>query len=380
MPPTDTLRRVSLAVLAALALLTGAKLAATFLAPVVFALVVGVVLSPLYRLWDRLGLPAVAAAVMSLAFGLLMIAALILAFQPVVVEILRMMPKVWSDVRDTIDTLRSAASGLVQTMDDVKEALEPAAQGGDAGERVQTTEESALPSMQDALVLAPAIMAQTFLFAGTLFFFALSRRETYAYISSALHGPNAQTHDRLLMAERKVSHYLLTISIINACLGLAVGAVMYWIGIPKPIYWGVAAAAMNYVLYLGPACIAAGLLISGIAAFNGAMSLAPPLAYLLLNALEAQFITPSFVGRNMRINPLLVFLSLTFGLWLWGPVGGVIAIPLLVWTVELTRPEARSEGRSEAGNEARSAPGDTATASAARGGGAPPGTASQAPR
>ena len=59
-------------------------------------------------------------------------------------------------------------------------------------------------------------------------------------------------------------------------------------------------------------------------------SLVPPLAYLSVNFVEAQFVTPMVVGHTMTLNPFLVLLALAFWIWIWGPIGGFIAIPALL--------------------------------------------------
>lgn len=94
---------------------------------------------------------------------------------------------------------------------------------------------------------------------------------------------------------------------------------------------------MNFVLYLGPISFAAMLLLCGLIVFDGAMSFLPALTYMLMNMTEGQFVTPSLIGKQMSVNPLRVFTSLVFWLWLWGPLGGVIAIPMLVWFRQVTK-------------------------------------------
>ena len=103
------------------------------------------------------------------------------------------------------------------------------------------------------------------------------------------------------------------------------------IGIPNPILWGAAAFILNFVLYLGPVMLLVALGVAGFTEFNGAYSLLPALAYFLLNMTEAQFVTPTLVGQRLQLNPLVVFLAILFGLWLWGPIGGIVSLPLLVW-------------------------------------------------
>ena len=74
-----------------------------------------------------------------------------------------------------------------------------------------------------------------------------------------------------------------------------------------------------------------GLVVALAAVPVGAISavILPPVLYLLFNLIEAQFVTPALVGKNIAINPLLIFVSLVVWLWLWGPIGAIVAIPML---------------------------------------------------
>ncbi|PUB14925.1 uncharacterized protein DUF20 [Yoonia sediminilitoris] len=88
---------------------------------------------------------------------------------------------------------------------------------------------------------------------------------------------------------------------------------------------------MNFVLYVGPIAMIAMLLVTGIVLFDGAVSFLPAATYLAMNGTELQIVTPTLVGKRLSVNPLLIFLSLVFWLWFWGPIGGIIAIPILIW-------------------------------------------------
>jgi len=99
---------------------------------------------------------------------------------------------------------------------------------------------------------------------------------------------------------------------------------------PAPIIWGIGAALLNFILYAGPMVVVAALLLAGLIVFDGLMIFAPAAIFLMLNMFEAQFVTPSMVGRHISVNPLLIFVSLVIWLWIWGPIGGIVAIPVLV--------------------------------------------------
>ena len=65
------------------------------------------------------------------------------------------------------------------------------------------------------------------------------------------------------------------------------------------------------------------------------MTFAPAAGFLTLNMIEAQFATPTLVGRHVQINPFLIFVALVFWLWLWGPLGGIVAIPVTLILLRL---------------------------------------------
>jgi predicted PurR-regulated permease PerM len=128
-----------------------------------------------------------------------------------------------------------------------------------------------------------------------------------------------------------VSRYLLSITVINMIEGAAVGVALHLIGVPSALLWGALAAVTNFVVFIGPIVMVVILFMVGLTEFDtlGA-SLLPVAVYLVINMLEAQFVTPMVIGRTMTLNPFVVMLALIFWIWLWGPLGGFIAIPALL--------------------------------------------------
>ncbi|WP_417825006.1 AI-2E family transporter [Thalassospira lucentensis] len=133
--------------------------------------------------------------------------------------------------------------------------------------------------------------------------------------------------------EREVSRYLATISAINIILGSVIGTLMAVIGMPNPFLWGVAAAVLNFVPVLGALC---GVMLVGVVALVSVQTtseaLLAPALYLACTALEGQLITPALVGNRLRINSIAIILAIAFWGWLWGFVGVLVAVPLLIVT------------------------------------------------
>jgi hypothetical protein len=91
------------------------------------------------------------------------------------------------------------------------------------------------------------------------------------------------------------------------------------------------AAVLNYIPYVGQGTMAVMLLLVGFGTQDGLQAiLTPTILYLAINFLEGQIITPHLIGRTLTLNPFLIFLSISFWLWIWGPVGGLVAVPSLL--------------------------------------------------
>lgn len=131
--------------------------------------------------------------------------------------------------------------------------------------------------------------------------------------------------------QRELSRYIVTVSAINACLGLTTGLALWLVGVEDALLWGVLVGLLNFAPYVGPILGMAMLCLAGLAQYGPvAMAALPVLIYFSINLIEAQFVTPLVLGRNMRLNPLVLIIWLFIWGWLWGAVGVLIAVPLLV--------------------------------------------------
>lgn len=131
--------------------------------------------------------------------------------------------------------------------------------------------------------------------------------------------------------QRELSRYILTVSLINAGLGLATALVLWLIQFEDPLLWGAMVGLLNFAPYVGTILSLGILGLAGLAQYGMQWeSQLPALAYFLLNSVEAQLITPAVLGRKMRMNPLVIMIWLMIWGWLWGMAGVLIAVPLLV--------------------------------------------------
>ena len=102
-------------------------------------------------------------------------------------------------------------------------------------------------------------------------------------------------------------------------------------GVPNPAMWGVLAALLNYIPYFGPFAGVLVLGVMGLLTFDTVpKGLLPPIWYLALHLLEANFITPILLGRRFVLNPVIIFISLIFWTWVWGVPGALLSVPILM--------------------------------------------------
>ncbi|MBV8200415.1 MAG: AI-2E family transporter [Acidobacteria bacterium] len=131
--------------------------------------------------------------------------------------------------------------------------------------------------------------------------------------------------------ERDISHYLSTVTMINLALGAAVALAFALIRVPNPLLWGAMVTCTNFVPYLGPAINYGVFAMIGLLTFDTVPHMLLPVGlFLVLNVLESYVISPMVLGKRLTLNPVMLFVSLTFWGWMWGIVGAILAVPIMV--------------------------------------------------
>jgi predicted PurR-regulated permease PerM len=298
-----------------------------FLVPVVLAFLLSMVFGPIRKFFDRRGIPS---ALTSLIIVLGLLAATIAVVGAIALPI-----SSWMENGPAIQhTLQSKLSGVSQTISKIFEATDKLKQITASGATpLQQVELHDNGFMTSAALVAPAVLAQ-FMFTLILLLFLLASGDMfYEKLVHVL--PTFKDKKQAMRIaheiEQKLSRYLLTITVINASLGVAVALSMWLAGMPSPLVFGVMAFVLTYVPYLG--AMAGIIIVTGVAllTFDGIGSAATVGGiYLVLSSIEGQVVTPYFVGRSLRLNTVVVFVAVSFWAWLWSAVGLLVAVPLLV--------------------------------------------------
>ncbi len=185
------------------------------------------------------------------------------------------------------------------------------------------------------LAVTPAV-SQFVVFFGTLIFFLITNIQLRRKLIVAFGSRDARLRMMRIWndIEENLVGYVALVTMINLALGTITAAMLYLIGFPNPITFGLLTTGLNYVPYLGPAIVATVLFCVGLVAMPSlAQAALAPALFVAIATLEGHFITPSIVGRRLTLSPFLVFLALVFWTWLWGPIGAFLAVPLLIVSI-----------------------------------------------
>ena len=257
------------------------------------------------------------------------------------------LPTYRKNIRQKIADIREAGKGgalekVQKTAEDVQEEFQkkdkPATVQEKLREVVVKAEES---STFWPIPLAVGPMVERFAGAGlviVLVIFMLIQREDLRNRLIRLVGYGRLTVTTRAMEEAgdRISRYLLMQTIINSSFGLAVGLVLYLIGVPYAILWGFLAAILRFIPYVGPFAAAMMPSALSLAVFEGWLwPIVVVGLFLALELLSNMVLEPLLYGESAGVSGVGLLVAVAFWTWLWGPIGLVLATPLTVCVVVL---------------------------------------------
>ncbi|UVC12375.1 AI-2E family transporter (plasmid) [Rhizobium sp. TH2] len=299
-----------------------------FLTPVFLAFILATTLTPVVRYMGKWGMrPAVAATIL-IIFSAGSFGALSYATSGPISQMISDAPEIGAKLRDRMETVRRMFDKAIQATAQIDAVSENVS--GESTQKVVVAQPGILSRAAGNLLSVGTTLAVTFVL--SLFLLASG---TMFYQKILQLFPNLSDKKRALKIiydiQTEISRYLFTITIINIIVGIVVGVGVWALGIPNPLVWAVASAVLNFLPYIG-ALIAIVLVGSiSIATFdNTAYGLIAPAFILFVHILEGQFLTPMLLGRRLELNAVFVFISISFWSWLWGFIGALMAVPILV--------------------------------------------------
>jgi len=150
-----------------------------------------------------------------------------------------------------------------------------------------------------------------------------------AKLQAAL-GNRVQPLWRYARIRLEVQRYLLMKTLVSAFMGVATGLGVWAIGLDFALLWGLIAFVFNYVPNIGPVLAAIPALLLSLITLGFGRTLLVAGVYVGLHLGVANLLEPQLFGRRLGLSPLVVFVSLLFWGWVWGPVGMLLSVPLTV--------------------------------------------------
>ena len=129
----------------------------------------------------------------------------------------------------------------------------------------------------------------------------------------------------------QIQRYLLVQVLISAVVGLATWLAFLWLGLAHAAVWGLAAAVLNLVPYIGPLVVSAASALVGLLQFGTfEMALLVAAVSVVIHVVSGYLLTPWLTSRTSLLSPVAVFVGVLFWGWLWGIWGLLLGVPILM--------------------------------------------------
>ena len=322
--------RVSLVVLATLAVFYTLSVASGIILPLLFALVFNLLLLPGKRLLvDRARLPASLAAILLILALLAVVGGVLTAISIPASNWIAKIPEGLPALQQRLGFMGRFVDLARHGADRLQAVIQPR----DGAGAVTVQQGSPIGSMGIAVLQGTRAALSQLLVLIVVLFFSLTAgdmllRRTVEILPSF--ADKRRLVEIAVEIERNVSAYLVTITAMNALVGVANGVSMWALGLPDPLLWGTLAFLLNYIPIVGPVTGVAVFfsvgLISGPTLWQAVL---PAGIYLAIHVAEGETVTPLLLARRFTLNPVLVIVSLFFWDWMWGIAGAFLAVPLL---------------------------------------------------
>ncbi len=346
-----------LELLAAIALIAVLFLGREVFVPVALAVLLSFVLSPVLRVLRRLKLPRTLSVVTVVLLTFMGIATLGAVVASQIADLAGDLPRYQANLHEKIRSFKGATAGsgsmerVANMLQDLSTELNrPQAQGSETLTPQAPTQKPIPVEIRQpepgtlgmlGSVITPLIhpLATTGIIFIFLIFILLQREDLRnRFIRLAGAHDIQRTTAALDDAGRRLSRFLLTQVILNASFGVVIGVGLWLIGVPSAVLWGMLAAVLRFVPYIG--AVISAVLPSALALAvdpGWAMVAATVALFLVVEPVVGHIIEPLLYGRSTGLSPVAVIASATFWTWLWGPIGLVLATPLTLCLVVLGR-------------------------------------------
>jgi len=329
LPPPSDPKVIFLGGLFVLAVLVAAYVASDIVLPLVFAIVLKLLLQPALRILEGLHIPRTIASLL-----------LILALLGTIVglgTVISGPARTWAGkLPEGIPRLQERLSFMRQPIDTLQRFLQQVEDFGGTEPSPNAGTLTQGPTLLSKLFTGVRHFASGFFTTVLFLFFLLVSGDIFLHRLVEIlprFRSKRQVVEISQQIESDVSAYLVTITIMNAAVGIATALAMWLTGVGDPILWGTVAFLLNYVPILGTAMGVLIFLLAGLLTHDTLwQALLPAGLYFGFHLIEGETVTPMLLARRFTLNPVLVIISLAFWFWMWGIPGAILSMPMLAIT------------------------------------------------
>jgi predicted PurR-regulated permease PerM len=308
-------------------------LARDFLIPTAGAVVLALILTPVANTFERLRLPpslSAAAAVLLLAMGL---AALLAISIPALTNWIDQTPYLTYTLERKLEGVRKSIAVVQEVSKQVEQAASgttPATPTVPPPEKVVVRERSLMAELAST---TPGVVLQVFYAAVLAFLLLAHRNNSRRQIMRIPASFNTRVRLARVMRDinERVGHYLFSLAVIFTGVGACSTVALALLDFPNAIIWGALMGIAGFVPFIGSAVTITVVALVALLTFDDWLRIVgAPAALLLIHVIEANFVTPMFVSRRCALNTVAVFASIALLGWMWGAIGAIVAVPLLI--------------------------------------------------
>lgn len=343
--PDKIAKSSSLVTLALIAVVIAALyFAKGVLVPLALAVLLTFLLSPACDWLERRGLGRIPAVMVTAILGFTVLGIVVWTAVVQMTSLAPQIPEYQRNIEAKLNSVNEYAVAMLRTVSRNAEGmgqnlspLDPGSEG--LGTIDQPFAVQVISSPASPLQILGGIFGTLFEVLGTtaivivFVVFFLYRREDLRdrFIHLVGKGHVTVTTQMLEDAGARVSRYLSILLLLNVTFGICIGIGLYLIGVPNPILWGILAAALRFIPYLGPWIAAVMPIGLSMAISTGwGATILTVLLFVVLELFNNNFLEPWLYGKNTGVSAVAVMLAAVFWTWLWGPVGLLLATPLTV--------------------------------------------------
>jgi predicted PurR-regulated permease PerM len=322
--------RRPLIILAVCAVAAVGYVARDFLIPTAGAVVLALILTPVANAFERLRVPPTPAAAIAVLFLALGVAGILSLVIPSIADWAAQAPYLTLTLQRKLEGLRKSLAFMEELTQKVEQATAAGAAKATDTEKVVAQNRTLLGQLAST---APGVILQI-AYAGVLAFMLLAHRNSHR--RQILRIPvGFDTRVRLARMMRdineRVGHYLFSLAVIYAVVAVLATVALALLGLPNAMMWGVLMGIASFVPFVGPPVVIGLVALAGLLTFEDwPRIVAAPTILILIHFAESQFVTPAFVSRRCALNTVAVFVAIALLGWMWGAVGAIVAVPLLI--------------------------------------------------